>query len=187
MKKLFKSIHKYTRSQNSASLQWLYSDIHQLIKKRDLALKKFLLTKTQTDILSFKSLGNKVVTESGKSKTAYFEQLIAESGGNSSSLWKCINKHSKREGIQRKPLLELYINERLSTDSTEIANKFNIYFVQSVEEFALCFGPVQLPQYVIKDTPSSFYISEADEDKILQTINQLNNSRAKDIFGMDVH
>ncbi len=100
-------------------------------------------------------------------------------------LWKCINKLSKREDIQRKPLLELHINGRLCTDSTEIANEFNRYFIQSVEELALCFEPIQLPQNAINDTPSSFYISEVDEDKIFQIINQLNNSRAKDIFGMD--
>jgi len=90
-----------------------------------------------------------------------------------------------KEGIQRKPVLELNINGRLSTDSTEIANELNKYFIQSVEELDVCFKPVQLPQHAIKDTSSSFYISEVDEDKILQIINQLNNSRAKDIFGMD--
>ncbi len=81
--------------------------------------------------------------------------------------------------------MELHINGRLSTDSTEIANEFNRYFIQSVEELAICFEPIQLPQNAINDTPSSFYISEVDEDKISQIINQLNNSRAKDIFGMD--
>lgn len=120
-------------------------------------------------------------------RTAYFEQLISESGGNSSSLWKCINKLSKRECIQRKPLLQLHIKGTLSTDSTEIANEFNRYFIQSVEELAIRFEPVQLPQNAINDTPSFFYISEVDEGKILQIINQLNNSRAKDIFGMDTN
>ncbi len=117
MRNIEQIIHKYRQPlkcrQNSASLPWLNSDVHQLMKKRDIALKKSLLTKTQTDILSFKSLRNKVVSETRKVKTAYFEQLIIESGGNSSSLWKCINKLSKREGIQRKTLLELHINGRL--------------------------------------------------------------------------
>ncbi len=111
--------------------------------------------------------------------------MIAESGGNSSSLWKCINKLSKREGIQIKPSLELHINGRLSTDSTEIANEFNRYFIQSVDELAICFEPIQLPQNAINDTPSYFYISEVDEGKIFQIINQLNNSKSKDILGMD--
>ncbi len=106
MRNIEQIIHKYRQPlkcrQNSASLPWLNSDVHQLMKKRDIALKKSLLTKTQTDILSFKSLRNKVVSETRKVKTAYFEQLIIESGENSSSFWKCINKLSKREGIQRK-------------------------------------------------------------------------------------
>ncbi len=82
-------------------------------EKERYCFEKVFAYKTQTDILSFKSLRNKVVSETRKVKTAYFEQLIIESGGNSSSLWKCINKLSKREGIQRKTLLELHINGRL--------------------------------------------------------------------------
>jgi len=38
-----------------------------------------------------------------------------------------------------------------------------MYFIQSVEELA---EHIQLPQNAINDTPSSFYISEVDEDKI---------------------
>lgn len=188
MRTIEKTIQKYTqplKCRQNASLPWLNSDIYQLMKKRDIALKKSLLTKTQTDIIHFKSLRNKVISEMRKAKTAYFEQLIIESGGNSSSLCKCINKLSKREGTQRKPLVELNINGRLNTDSTEIANEFNRYFTQSVEELAMRFKTIQLPQNVINGTPSSFHISEVDEHKILQIINQLNNSRAKDIFGMD--
>lgn len=70
-----------------------------LMKKRDLALKKSLLTKTQTDILSFKSLRNKVVREMRKEKTAYFEQLMAESGGNSLLRFKAHRCHTPESRV----------------------------------------------------------------------------------------
>ncbi len=99
MRNIEQIIHKYTQPlkcrQNSASLPWLNSDVHQLIKKRDIALKKVFAYKNTDRYPKFKSLRNKIVSEMRKAKTEYFEQLIAESGGNSSSLWKCINKLSK--------------------------------------------------------------------------------------------
>lgn len=55
-----------------------------------------------------------------------------------------------------------------------------------MEELAICFEPVQLPQNAINYIPSSFYISEIDENNIFQKIYQLNNSRPKYIFGMDI-
>lgn len=46
----------------------------------------------QTDILIFKGLKNKVVSELRKAKSSYFMQLFADSHGNSSLIWKHMNK-----------------------------------------------------------------------------------------------
>lgn len=76
MKTLTDVIQKYTQvlkySQRRRALPWLNKDIFQLMKKRDLALKHSLLTKTNTDIFVFKGLRNKVVRELRKAKTNYF-------------------------------------------------------------------------------------------------------------------
>lgn len=42
-------------------------------------------------LLIFKGLRNMVVKELCKAKTTYFTQLIAESEGSSTSLWKHLN------------------------------------------------------------------------------------------------
>ena len=89
-------IDKYTQTWKSRpkklSLPWVNSDILQIIKKRDLALKRSLITKNNTDHLIFTGLRNKVVSELRKAKTNYFSKLIEEANGNSSKLWQHINK-----------------------------------------------------------------------------------------------
>ncbi len=56
------------------------------------------------------------------------------------------------------------------------------FFVKS-EELAANFSSARLSRDVVRN--SSFYISQVDQDKIGKMINQLNHSKAKDIFGLD--
>lgn len=126
IKTLTELIEKYIKifkcKRRRVSLPWLNNDIRQLIKKRDLALKKSLSTKLNTDLLIFKGLRNMVVRELRKAKTTYFTQLIVESKGNSTSLWKHLNNLTKLKPSQRKSITELEVNGVISNDSTVIAN-----------------------------------------------------------------
>ncbi len=103
-------------------MPWINNDIHQLMKKRDLSLKKSISTKQQTDILIFKGLRNKVVSELRKAKSSYFMQLFAESQGNSSLIWQHMNKLTNQKFSQSKGISKLNINGKVSTDALEIAN-----------------------------------------------------------------
>jgi len=89
-------ISKYTKTWKKTPkkyhLPWFNSDILQIIKRRDIALKKSLKTKMNTDHLTYTSLRNKVVSELRKAKTNYFSKFIEEAGGNSSKLWQHINR-----------------------------------------------------------------------------------------------
>ncbi len=104
------------------------------MKKRDHALKKSLSTKLHTDTLIYKGLRNRVVTELRKAKTNYFMQLINDSGGNSSYLWKHINTLLNRKPKRHGEIKELNIKGTISTNIKEIANELNSYFIQSVDE-----------------------------------------------------
>ena len=92
------------------------------MKKGDYALKKSLLTKTNTDLLIFKGLRNAVVRELCKAKTTYYMQLIQESEGNSASLWKHLNSLTKIKPSQQKTITELKVNVVISTNNLAIAN-----------------------------------------------------------------
>jgi len=105
------------------------------------------------------------------SLSKYFIQLIAESEGHTCriSLWKHIT-----------------VLKRVITDSTEFANSFNNYLIQSVEELAQNFETVKLSQANITDFFQSFYIKEVDREKVAKTIKKSNHSKAKDLFGLDI-
>lgn len=83
-------IKKFTKTWTSRpkkqSLPWFNSEIWQLMKKRDLALKKSLKTKNGTDHFIYTGLRNQVITELRKVKINYFTQKIEEANGNSSKL-----------------------------------------------------------------------------------------------------
>lgn len=66
-----------------------------------------------------------------KAKTNYFIQLIGESGGNRSYLWKHINTILNHKPNQYREIKELNIGGVVTTDIKEIANELNIYFIQS--------------------------------------------------------
>lgn len=126
-----------------------------------------------------------MVSELRKAKSSYFMQLFADSQGNSSLIWKHMNKLTNQKFSQSKDILKLNINGKVSTDALEIANEFNTFFVKSVQELAANFNSVCLSHDIVRNSSTSFYISQVDQDKIDKIINQLNSSKAKDIFGLD--
>lgn len=161
------------------------SDINHLMKKQDMALKISLKTKLQTDMLVFKGLRNKVVSELRKSRSSYFMNLFAESRGNSSLIWKHINKLTNHKSNLGNCITKLNINGVVNNDSLEIANEFNSYFIHSVEQLAANFIPIPLTCNDLEDLPSSFNITQADQNKFHKGIGHLNGSKAKDIFDLD--
>ncbi len=135
------------------------------------------------DIVIFKGLGNKVASELRKAKTTCFMLTIAQSGGNSSSLWRHI-RLTKRRSNQRKGIIQLNVNGVIISDSMTIANALNANFIQSVEELAANFKPIELSDTSVNDAANSLSIAQTDQGKIQQIMNPLNNSKAKDIFGL---
>ncbi len=54
-----------------------------------------------------------------------------------------------------------------------------------MEELATNFKPIELSETSVNDTANSFSITQTDQGKVQQIINQLHNSKTKDIFGLD--
>ena len=119
-------IDGYTKTWKSSpkrrSLPWFSQDIWQLMKKHDFALKRFLVTKTDTDHLIYTGLRNKIVTELCKAKTNYFSKLIEEAKGSSSKLWKHINCLTNSNTHKQQRIKELRINNKHISDNATIAN-----------------------------------------------------------------
>jgi len=130
---------------------WINNELRILMKKRDLALKTSLRSKLNTDFLIYKGLRNKVVSELRKAKVTYYTNLIDSSKGINNSLWKHLNNLTNKSNKHKK-ITELNINGKSITDSATIANEFNSYFVQSVEQLSKDFQPVDHFNLSLRDT-----------------------------------
>lgn len=132
MTAITKLVDKFTK-QKGGTLPWINNEIRKLMKKRDLALKKSLHSKLNSDHLAFKGLRNKVVQELRKAQASYYTNLIGNAKGNSNSLWKHLNVLTNKT-IKTKGIRELIVNGKRINKSATMANGFKTYFVQLVEE-----------------------------------------------------
>ncbi len=168
-------LNMYTSQKSSRkriSLPWLNSDIRNLMKRRDKVLKNALSSKLNTDNLIYKCLRNKVVQELWKSKL-YYTQLIESARGQSTVLWKQIR-------LKINIVKELYLNGKVINDKVTLADEFNTYFIQSVDELAQSFKLTALENSVEVEaihSLTSFCIKEIDENKITEIIKIIPNSR----------
>lgn len=152
------------------------------MKKRDVALKKILKSGLKTDRFSFTNLRNKVTAELRKAKANFFLEIIRNAQGNSRIIWKTIDKLIGNEKTKCENIC-LNINGKIIDDSFVIATNFNEYFLNiaqtSVQNFQIVHPPL-----IINDK-SDFNLSLITKTKVEKIITVLNNSKAKDIYGLD--
>lgn len=164
-------------------LPWFNTALWELMKKRDVALKKSLKSGLETDRLIYKSLRNKVTVQLRKARANYFLDTIRQAKGNSQKLWKTIDKligkdHSKNYNT------ELMINGTLQQDSLAVANHFNTFFIESVSELAHSFNVTE-PLLALADDTKVLKLNCTNETKVNKIISTLSNSKAKDHWGLD--
>lgn len=184
--KLNDVINKYTktwtRKPRKYSLPWFNKDIWLIAKNRDLALKKFLKSRNNTDHLIFTGLRNKVTSELRKAKTKYFIKMIEDANGSSSKLWQHINKltNSNRKNHQMTDCLKT--DDNYVNDNQSIANEFNKFFVESVYDLAKPFkGKLPFENKVQLSSTDLLKIREVSHDKVRKIIVNMKNSISRDI------
>lgn len=167
--------------QNKNGLPWLNNEATKLMKMRDMANKKSLRSKLDTDLLNYKKLRNKVIQELRKAKASYYTQLIDNAKGSNNSLWKYLNnltnKTSKSIGIR-----EVSVDGKIINNNAAMANNFNSYFVQSVEDLTKDCVTTKPPTCSsLSASADCFFIKTTDESKVAQIIAKLSNSKSNDI------
>lgn len=111
--------------------KWWTLDIEMNIKKRDQLYRKAVITKDNGDFTEYKMQRNRVVDLIRRQKTNYYNTKIDMNKNNSKEMWKTIKKLvggkscSKHAGI--------HFGNNIETNGGVIAEKFNIYFVESIE------------------------------------------------------
>ena len=79
------------------------------------------------------------------------------------------------------------VNDNLTQDAVEIAIAFNSYFVDSVRVLTQNPSTGFLGSVLVKDTQPVFIIRKVSESEVNKVIRSLNNSKAKDLFELDLY
>lgn len=131
------------------------------------SFKRYLITKTNTDHFIYTGLRNRVVSELRKAKTNYFSKLIEEANGSSSKLWKHINGLTNSSRQKHPKINCLKVDNNLIHSNESIANVFNSFFIESVQELASNFKFIKSSSEELDHVHSdSFYIKGVSHDKV---------------------
>lgn len=187
-------VDKYTKklkkSQRKFQLPWMNDNIRKLMKRRDLALKTFIKTRRDTDLKLFKGLRNQVVKEFRMSKSNYYIQALTEAKGNGKLMWKQLNSLLNPKGNTTQTKYELKMGEHTITDNAQVANEFNNFFIQSVNNLASsfpCCNNIGLTTVdLLEGQDNLFQLREVGQTAVLKAIQDLNTTFSKDIFNLDI-
>ncbi|KAK0142318.1 putative RNA-directed DNA polymerase from transposon X-element [Merluccius polli] len=173
------------RPRKKNTLPWLNGALWHQMRERDSALKKSLKTGYSSDRQIFTSLRNKVVRNLRKAKADFFIKVIEDARGNGKLIWENLNKLTGRNKDQKTREHELKVNGILTLDHDVIANTFNSFFIDSVEELAQSFSSSNWTCTPINDDKPIFRIGEITESAVVEIMSSLRDSKAKDAYNMD--
>ncbi len=147
------------RAKNTRHLPWLDSNCRTLMKKRDSLLKQSLKSGLLVDRQKFTHARNKLTHALRKSKANFFMKTIEGAKGNGRKAWQLLNKLLGKDK-QESTAIELNSNNILVKDSSVLAQTFNEYFLNSVNDIQkmLFIQYTKLKDRKLKNPP--FYLVE---------------------------
>lgn len=83
--------------------------------------------------------------------------------------------------------MQIQLNGNILTEPQVMADAFNNYFIESVSEISDKFTAKQRKEYPALSATQSFTITNITETKVIDLIQSLKPSKAKDVFGMDTN
>lgn len=168
------------------TLPWVNTEILQLLKNRDSALEKYRASKTPEDKLIFTKLRNKCNFELRNAKQKYYEKQITIGAANPKKLWLVMKSVNGERNTHNTRSLQILVNGTLLTDQDKIANLFNNYFIQSVQDLSSQFAPPEGLPAVSHCIPTGFSFSEIAQNNLINTLLSLNLSHARDQNYLDM-
>lgn len=121
-----------TRKSKKLMNKWFDEETKLLIERRDFAYNQARLQSTEERWLVYKELRNLVTTTIRRKKKLYYENLIDQNKNNSKAMWRAIKEVLGNKG-KKNTISKIYIGNSLVTDEEQIAERFNEYFVTSID------------------------------------------------------
>ncbi|KAL5268337.1 hypothetical protein ACHWQZ_G002262 [Mnemiopsis leidyi] len=120
-------------------------------------------------------------------KKKFYSDKISEYSGDSKKLWEIINNIRGKSRHEIKPSFKL--DDRKITERRLIANEFNKYFVSIATKLNKGYCNDEIPleglpsftDYLPKSCPTSIYLSDCNQNEIMDIIEELKNGKSSDI------
>jgi len=116
--------------------QWFKEDIYKLMRQRDKAYKKARNMKIDEDWELFRILRNRTVDICRKTKREYLENKLDKSKSKPKQMWKVL-KEMLKESKSSTEYKELKHDGKIIRNREQMADIFNNYFVESVEQLRI--------------------------------------------------
>lgn len=114
------------------SEKWYDEELKQQRIKRDSTYSEAILTSNRWKWNKHKFERNKYVNMLSNKKSDFIESQMEQARGDSKKTWRILKNLLK--GRQNNEIKQVEINETKVTDSQEISEKINVFFVDSVRE-----------------------------------------------------
>lgn len=165
----------------NGSNRWFDSTLARMKLERDISYRRASFYGDNCHWLEYKMKRNTYKNALVKSKDTYIKQQIESKSGDQKGMWKVI-KDLLLARDNSNSFTKLNINNEMITNSEEIAERLNRYFVQSIEEINASIP--QIP-FIISSgcAPNIFSFRYCNENSLLNTIQKLN--KKKDCDGIN--
>lgn len=122
---------------------WYDDELVQLRKKKDAAYKEAVLSSGGARWTSFRIWRNKYQRSLREKKSICIQNKLELVNGDSRQTWKILKKMLK--GKQTSEIKDVYIDGRKISDSKEISQGMNAFFVDSIKEINCSIPAVSIP------------------------------------------
>ena len=173
-------LSKVKKKVNYEKSPWITSGILKSIRHKNKLYYKFIQNPTSVRKLAYTRFKNRLTTTINLAKKLHFSNLIEDHKGDSTQLWKVINKllHKKR-GDDSNKTFEC-ANGSSSTDDNDIVNNFNSYFSSVASDLAKTLRPGQHTplSYINSNIPNTFVFFPTNIEEVKLAISKLKNGKS---------
>ena len=162
-------------------LPWITPAIKRSISKKNSLYSAYLKQRTSESWNKYKLYRNKLTAVLRKAEKQYYLAKLECVKDNLGKTWKILNSVISRT-TRKDSVPEIIHNDKTINDGTEIANKFNTFFINVGPTLSKKIPHVNcsFKDFLPASTPDSIFLKPTDENEIRCIMTRLKRSYSKD-------
>lgn len=174
---LKKAVNTFVRTKNIKSTNkcnWYCNYLKNLKTERDYYNKRAILTNVTDDWLKYNQARNKYVNELRIAESNYYKNVIRDNIGNQKNMWKILKSLLGQKNKSQIKCIK--IDDKMLSESSDIANALNSFFVTSIEQISQSIQPVDVNfEIATNELSSRFRFAQTNVNEITEAIKRINS------------